>query len=359
MSLIINGQGSRASSRQSSRSRRNSAAEEEEVKDEEVIVDPNPEDEEEQATHREEAPEGQGQQQEIVNALVPGLNRQNAIQQPAAVNVVQVAVKLPNITTLEKKLVTLTHGGFTAWHSALQDIAYYRNWDGSVLNQPWNGQEETNAVLNQQRRDAYWVIMNTIPLGTDYHHLATGVTRGDANGLYKKIYKLFLESTAANRGEIRKKFYDLSMASTKLNVTKFAAKVVQVAQDLEAVGGRLDTDEVVTRFLDGLSKKFEPIVTVENTQHNSFEDTLTNVVKFAQKNKLLEYRETSVHGHYHLAKDSNQNKNEATMRHNAPQKKHFKKKTKPSPQFKRWSSQPSTTSFGPSQQKGNVHQQEP
>ena len=48
------------------------------------------------------------------------------------------------------------------------------------------------------------------------------------------------------------------MASTKLNVTKFAAKVVQVAEDLEAVVGRLDPDEVVTRFLDGLSKKLYP-----------------------------------------------------------------------------------------------------
>ena len=49
---------------------------------------------------------------------------------------------------------------------------------------------------------------------------------------------------------------------TKLNVTTFAnLKVVQVAEDLEAVGGKLDQDEVVTRFLDGLSRKFDTIVT--------------------------------------------------------------------------------------------------
>jgi hypothetical protein len=93
------------------------------------------------------------------------------------------------------------------------------------------------------------------------------------------------------------------MASTKLNVTKFAAKVVQLAEDLEAVGGKLDQDEVVTRFLSGLSKKFDQIVTVENVSKNPFDTTLKNVISFADDNNLLEYRETSVrtlsHGEGH------------------------------------------------------------
>ena len=186
------------------------------------------------------------------DANPPGLNRQNSTH-----TVVQINTKLPNISTLDKKLVILTHGNFTEWHACIQDIAYFRNWADCVLNVPWDGREEANQAINQQRRDAYWVLKNSIPLRTDYHHLATGLKRGDAHALYTKIHKLFLKATAKNRGKIRKEFYNLSMASTKLNVTKFAAKVVQLAEDLEAVGGKLDQDEVVTRFLSGLSKKFD------------------------------------------------------------------------------------------------------
>ena len=242
--------------------------------------------------------------------------------------------------------------------ACIQVIAYFRNWADCVLHVPWDGREEANQAINQQRRDAYWVLKNSIPLRTDYHHLATGLKRGDAHALYTKIHKLFLKATAKNRGKIRKEFYNLSMASTKLNVTKFAAKVVQLAEDLEAVGGKLDQDEVVTRFLNGLAKKFDQIVTVENVSKNPFDTTLKNVVSFADDNNLLEYRETSVHGHYHMAKDtrSPSSFNPPRSNHGEKKKPHYKKKVKPSPQYKRWSSSSSSSNFGSSGGSGQQRQ---
>ena len=251
----------RASSRSRTRSTESEENKVEEPQEEEEKVQPQ---EQDQHVHQavpppeEEDVQNQEEGAEEQDANPPGLNRQNLTH-----TVVQINTKLPNISTLDKKLVILTHGNFTEWHACIQDIAYFRNWADCVLHAPWDGREEANQAINQQRRDAYWVLKNSIPLRTDYHHLAIGLKRGDAHALYTKIHKLFLEAPK-NRGKIRKEFYNLSMASTKLNVTKFAAKVVQLAEDLEAVGGKLDQDEVVTRFLNGLSKKFDQIVTVEN-----------------------------------------------------------------------------------------------
>jgi len=271
----------RASSRSRTRSTESEEKKVEEPQEEEEKVPPQEQDQDmHQADPQPEEEDVPIQEEgaEELDANPPGLNRQNSTH-----TVVQINTKLPNISTLDKKLVILTHGNFTEWHACIQDIAYFRNWADCVLHVPWDGKEETNQAINQQRRDAYWVLKNSIPLRTDYHHLAIGLKRGDAHALYTKIHKLFLEATAKNRGKIREEFYQLSMASTKLNVTKFAARVVQLAEDLEAVGGKLDQDEIVTRFLSGLSKKFDQIVTVENVSKNPFDTTLKNVISFADR----------------------------------------------------------------------------
>ena len=350
---------SKSKRRASSRSRtRSTESEEKKVEEHQEEEEVQPQDQDQNMHQAEPQPEvedvlPQEEMAEEPDANPPELNRQNSTH-----TVVQINTKLPNISTLDKKLVILTHGNFTEWHACIQDIAYFRNWADCVLHSPWNGREEANQAINQQRRDAYWVLKNSIPLRTDYHHLAIGLRRGDAHALYTKIHKLFLEATAKNRGKIREEFYQLSMASTKLNVTKFAAKVVQLAEDLEAVGGKLDQDEVVTRFLSGLSKKFDQIVTVENVSKNPFDITLKNVVSFADDNNLLEYRETSVHGHYHMAKDTKASSsfNPPRSKQDGKRKPHYKKKVKPSPQYKRWASSSSSSNFGSSGGSGQQRQ---
>jgi hypothetical protein len=122
--------------------------------------------------------------------------------------------------------VTLTHGNFAAWLKALNGIAYYRRWDKSRLmntNFTWDQVEEDDPISNQQRRDAFWVLTSSMPHGTDFYHLQTGVEEGDANELYKKVIRIFLAKNPHNRGALRKQFYNLSMASTKLDVSRFAA----------------------------------------------------------------------------------------------------------------------------------------
>ena len=255
------------------------------------------------------------------------------------------------IETLIKQIVVLTHNNYSAWDKCIEDIAYYRCWNRNrLLNKEftWDKKEEADAYDNLQRRDAYWVLKTSIPPGSDYYHLITGVTRGDANALYKKIKEIFQANTASDKEVLKQKFYQLSMASTKLDVARFASKVVEVATELEEVNSQLDENEITTRFLNGLSRKFEQIVTVETVAENNFETTLKNVINHAKKNKLLFYRETSTHAHHYMAQAiehckpyKKPYKHEKTHRQGNNKKpnskKWYKKKQRPSKQFKQWS----------------------
>ena len=115
------------------------------------------------------------------------------------------------IHTLLKNIVKLTHNNFAAWLKAIHDIAYFRRWDRTrLLNEDytWDFKEEENQVANGQRRDAYWVLTNSMPYGTDFNYLQTGIRQGDANALYKKVLKVFRQKSSQNRAELRKQFYN-------------------------------------------------------------------------------------------------------------------------------------------------------
>ena len=242
------------------------------------------------------------------------------------------------IHTLLKNIVKLKHDNFSAWLKAIHDIAYFRRWDKTrLLNEDytWDLNEEEDQTANGQRRDAYWVLTNSMPYGTDFNYLQTGITQGDANALYKKVLKVVRQKSSQNRADLRRQFYNLSMGSTRLNVTRFAAKIIQSTIDLREIGAHVDDDEVVTRFLDGLAKKFDPIVTVERVAKHDFDTTVTEVIAYATTNKLLEYRETATHGYYHMAHGQ-----ESAHKHahsHKDNRKKFKKKQRPSGQYKRWS----------------------
>ena len=264
-------------------------------------------------------------------AMPPPAARPAAARQDNQPIVVQHVLPPPGekISTLVKNIVKLAHGNFSAWLKAINSIAYYRRWDKSLVMNPnhtWDKVEERDPGQNQQRRDAFWVLSNSLPYGSDFYHLQTGVEEGDANELYKKVVRIFLAKNPQNRAELRKQFYNLTMGSTKLDVSRFAAKVVQTADDLQKIGARLEEDETTTRFLDGLSKKFDDIITVQRVAKNDFDTTLTNVIEYATVNKLLAYRETSFQGHHHMAREP-----EPSKHYRKPsQKKFFKKKTRPS-----------------------------
>ena len=250
-------------------------------------------------------------------------------------------------------MATLQHGK----KQLIDEIAYYRRWNRTRLlnvNFTWDKQEEEDLLINQQRRDAFWVLTNSMPPGTDFYHLRTGVTHGDANDLYKKVIRIFLAKNPQNRGELRRQFHSLTMASTRLDVSRFAAKVVESASELRKIGAKVDDDEINACFLDGLSKKFDDIVTVETVAENDFDTMLTNVILHAKRNKLLSYRETSSHAYHHMAQEDKrqterQNRppqpykkqadtnNRGNYPQNKGKKKFFKKKERPSGQFKRWS----------------------
>ena len=262
-----------------------------------------------------------------------------------------VHVPAEKISTLTKNICKLGHGNFAAWQKAIDEIAYYRRWDKErLLNETftWDQVEEADPLVNQQRRDAFWVLTSSMPMGSDFYHLRTGIQEGDANALYKKVIRIFLAKNPQNRGELRKQFHSLTMASTKLDVSRFAAKVVESATELRKIGATVEDDEINTVFLDGLSRKFYEIVTVETVAQNDFDTMLSNIILHAKRHKLMNYRETSSHGYHHLAQEDKRQQHHARKNYesrpafkpqtNRPQKKKFfKKKERPSGQFKRWS----------------------
>ena len=270
-------------------------------------------------------------------------------------------VPTEKISTLTKNIVKLAHGNFAAWNKAIDEIAYYRKWDKTRLlneNFTWDQVEEQDPIANQQRRDAYWVLTCSMPVGSDFYHLRTGIQKGDANALYKKVIKLFLAKNAQNRGELRKQFNSITMASTRLDVSRFAAKVVETATELRKIGGTVDDDEINTVFLDGLSRRFHDIVTVETVAENDFDTMLSNILLYANKHKLTTYRETSNHAYHHLAQEDARrqqhhvrkpfdSRSRSQQPNRRPQKKKwFKKKERPSGQFKRWSANGSDFKHG-------------
>ena len=95
--------------------------------------------------------------------------------------------------------------------------------------------------------------------------------------------------------------------------------MVESATELRKIGGKVDDDEIHACFLDGLSKKFDDIVTVETVAENDFDTMLTNVILHAKRNKLLNYRETSSHGYHHLAQEDKR-----SDRHNRSSSHHTK-----------------------------------
>ena len=288
-----------------------------------------------------------------IAAIPPNQEQAPANQEMAAQPGAPYFLHVPTekISTLTKNICKLGHGNFAAWQKAIDEIAYYRRWDKErLLNETftWDQVEERDPLVNQQRRDAFWVLTSSMPMGSDFYHLRTGIKEGDANALYKKVIRIFLAKNPQNRGELRKQFHSLTMASTKLDVSRFAAKVVESATELRKIGAIVEDDEINTVFLDGLSRKFYEIVTVETVAQNDFDTMLSNIILHAKRHKLMSYRETSSHGYHHLAQEDKRQQHQARKSYdsrpafkpqqNRPQKKKFfKKKERPSGQFKRWS----------------------
>ena len=134
-----------------------------------------------------------------VDAVAPPPGQEQAPEAPpemvARPRAPYVFVPTEKISTLTKNICKLAHGNFAAWQKAIDEIAYYRRWDKErLLNESftWDQVEEQDPFVNQQRRDAFWVLTSSMPTGSDFYHLRTGIKEGDANALYKKVIRTFL-----------------------------------------------------------------------------------------------------------------------------------------------------------------------
>ena len=194
-----------------------------------------------------------------IAAIPPNQEQAPANQEMAAQPGAPYFLHVPTekISTLTKNICKLGHGNFAAWQKAIDEIAYYRRWDKErLLNETftWDQVEERDPLVNQQRRDAFWVLTSSMPMGSDFYHLRTGIQEGDANALYKKVIRIFLAKNPQNRGELRKQFHSLTMASTKLDVSRFAAKVVESATELRKIGAIVEDDEINTDCRENSTK---------------------------------------------------------------------------------------------------------
>jgi hypothetical protein len=195
------------------------------------------------------------------------------------------------LAELVKGAVKLSSENFMKWRSCIEDIAYFRDWEEHSAFQEWDGVEEDDDQERKVRKEAYWVLSQTMPVGSEYHHLKTGIKPGDAAALNSKVLSVFMSKTAANKGGLRKEFVNLSMISTRLPVSHFASLVNEHATKLKAVGETICDDEIKTVFLSGLPKSFSDIVTTCRNSSDNYANTYTKVIEHARLNGLLQFRE--------------------------------------------------------------------
>jgi hypothetical protein len=135
------------------------------------------------------------------------------------------------IIPYSKQLPTLTLDNFVEFKSALENLAYFAEWHERTLDlklnidDPWDGTEEADKKRQKTRKLAYAILR--LKMGTQLRHLLTGVTPGDARGLWKRIHNRFCTKTAGSFQALKTEAENLSMQSTHLNVEKYSYHLQQ------------------------------------------------------------------------------------------------------------------------------------
>ena len=217
-------------------------------------------------------------------------------------NVSSRTVQLKTDTLLKNNII-LSTDNFSAWNEYVSDIAYNRNWPDEFTdltdlpnnaNSTWDGVEEQDNQQRGLRREAYYILMCTIPEGSTYRYLSADVSKGDTNHLYRKIVDLELSNDIANRSLHKSKFFAMTMKNTRTNYAVFAAMVYTKATELKTMGEEVTNADKKAVFLQGLSKQFEQIKTIlyrSTNAHLNFEAVLKEVKNFAKENGLNDTRD--------------------------------------------------------------------
>lgn len=199
--------------------------------------------------------------------------------------------------SLVKQLIILKRDNFPSWRKLIMNMAYFLEWDpawANIGNNPgdhWDGQEEDDHNEKRSRKEAFMAMSASMPPSSEFHHLLSGVRRGDANQIWRNVSNIFLPGDTANIGTMRTEFHTLSMAKTRMNVSNYAAMVTVKAEQLGIVGEQVSDTDKKNVLLDGLSKHFATIVTLQRNNTDNYNLTHMKVISFAKKENLLEVRD--------------------------------------------------------------------
>ena len=147
---------------------------------------------------------------------------------------------------------------FWDWEDAILTQADWLAWPEGLLDDPvpWDPGAEETTEEKSSRRLAYAIILHTT---RQYDFVLTDVDRGDARGAWKALMGHFKRKTQGNLTVEKRKFYSLSMSSTKLDVKQFARATRRCQKTLNFIGGTgTATDQdCVTVLLSGLLSQFK------------------------------------------------------------------------------------------------------
>ena len=210
---------------------------------------------------------------------------------------------------LDSMIEKLTLTNFEQWEASMSMAAYVFKWQSKILEPPdlyvWCSSESETMMEEVNRRCAYNIIYQTTK--DHFSHLLDRniVKLGDATAAFKAIKSHFHRQTISAQIALTREFATMSMSSTNSNVLEFASQL-RAKRKLLVAGGKTITEmEMITRFIDGLIQKFEPIkqtlltnqVLNPNANENDFQRVVDQVYDYACRNNIANTRDSKQVAH--------------------------------------------------------------
>ena len=188
------------------------------------------------------------------------------------------------------KLVTLSLTNFREYKESIKVLGFSREWP-TVLSSPSvedlkHGYIPTSRKEQLIAKEAYLVLYQTIP--SDLKYLVNNVKQGDVIGVWKALYKRFLNVTKKTIKVLKREWQLLTMKSTKTTLDQFISLVQNKAADLNMLGYTVPEDEVVDCLLYGLSDEFKFLQSYYSLKEGySFQDVSAEALKFALNENMF------------------------------------------------------------------------
>lgn len=164
-----------------------------------------------------------------------------------------------NLPKIEySKLVNLSLTNLDEYMVCIYNLGYSRMWPtrfaqptSSDLEEVWCGDGDGDNV----RREAYLVILNTIPSSLKY--LVRSVQSGDVLGLWKAILDRLLHITPDKKRTMITEWNQISMSNLKMPLDKFVSHLYVKANTLKRYGIEISDAEMLQVFVAGLTKDYD------------------------------------------------------------------------------------------------------